>query len=153
MIVLAVAITLTAGWPNGVAKGSGLSPWPSFQCPYSPGTVQREALTRYLIGSGISTCGGSDIARAAYDFDGFRRPSSEIAGNGEITLEANALRDVFGLDVQVRTDDGRFLKLKFSEKSLDPHANVAHVDVSGDCRACDGIHDKWAFAAIRLVFS
>lgn len=97
-----------------------------------------------LIGSGVLMCGGRDIARVAYDFDGFRQPSSEIVGNGEITFKANALRDVFGLDVQIRTDDGRFLKLKFSEKSLDPHADVAHVDVSGDLPAFAQHWQRWA---------
>jgi hypothetical protein len=51
---------------------------------------------------------------------------------GKSHLE-QCVKGVFGLDVQIRTDDGRFLKLKFSEKSLDPHADVVHVNVSGAC--------------------
>jgi|ERR1700733_910657 hypothetical protein len=97
-----------------------------------------------LIGSGTLMYSGREIARVSYDFDGFRRPSSEIVGNGEIKFEANALREVFGLDVQIRTDDGRLLKLRFSEKSLDPSANVAHVDVSGDLPAFAQHWKRWA---------
>jgi hypothetical protein len=85
-----------------------------------------------LTGSGTLTCEGKSIARVSYDFDGFRRPSSEVVGHGEITFAAGALNTVFGRNVEVRTDDGRLFKLKFSEKTLDPHADVAHVDVSGD---------------------
>ncbi|MEI9916836.1 MAG: hypothetical protein WDN29_14750 [Methylovirgula sp.] len=85
-----------------------------------------------ITGSGMLMCDGENIARVSYDFDGFRRPSSEIVGNGQITFAVSALKDVFGRDVQIQTDDGKLLKLKFSEKTMDPRADVAHVDVFGD---------------------
>jgi len=87
--------------------------------------------------------GNREIVRVSYDFDGFRRPSLEVVGTGEITFPLNSLKDVFGLDVQVRTDDGRILKLKFSEKTLGPEANVAHVDVSGDLPRFDQHWRRW----------
>jgi hypothetical protein len=88
-----------------------------------------------ITGSGMLICDGENIARVTYDFDSFRRPSSEIVGNGEITFAVSALKDVFGRDVQIQTDDGRLLNLKFSEKTMDPRADVAHVDVFGDLPA------------------
>ncbi len=88
-----------------------------------------------ITGSGMLMCEGENIARVTYDFDSFRRPSSEIVGNGEITFAVSALKDVFGRDVQIQTDDGQFLKLKFSEKTMDPRADVAHVDVFEDLPA------------------
>jgi len=54
-------------------------------------------------------------------------------GSGEITLAPSDLEAVFGrLGVQLLTDDGRLLDLKFSEKELRPATDAAHVDVSGD---------------------
>ena len=58
-----------------------------------------------ITGSGMLMCDGENIARVTYDFDSFRRPSSEIVGNGEITFAVSALKDVFGRDVQI--SDGR----------------------------------------------
>ncbi len=88
-----------------------------------------------LTGSGMLICDGENIARVSYDFDSYRRSSSEIVGNGEITFAVSALNDVFGRDVEIQTDDGQLLKLKFSEKTMDPGADVAHVDVFGDLPA------------------
>lgn len=96
-----------------------------------------------LTGGGMLICDGKEIVRVSYDFDGFRRPSSEVVGNGEIAFPARALKDVFGLDVQIRTDDGWLLELKFSEKTLDPEADVAHVDVSGDLPPFEQHWRRW----------
>ncbi len=80
---------------------------------------------------------------------GFRRLAtslyvpSEVVGNGEIAFAASTLNDVFGYDVQIHTDDGRLLKLKFSEKMLDARANVAHVDVFGDMPAFAQHWHRW----------
>lgn len=96
-----------------------------------------------LTGSGTLMCDGRNIARVSFDFDGFRRPSSEVVGHGEITFAARALNDVFGRNVEICTDDGRILKLKFSEKTLDPRADVAHVDVSGDLPSFAQHWQRW----------
>lgn len=85
-----------------------------------------------ISGSGVLMCDGKEIARASYDFDGFLRPPAGVISSGEIRLSASALKDVFGRgDVQIRTDDGRLLHLRFSEKTLNSAANAAHVDVTG----------------------
>ncbi len=53
--------------------------------------------------------------------------------SGELKLAPSDLKAVFGRPgVQLLTDDGRLLDLRFSEKELHPGAEVAHVDVTGD---------------------
>ncbi len=86
-----------------------------------------------LSGSGLVICGGKAVARASYDFDGFAQPSGGVMSCGEIRLAATILKNVFGRpDVQLRTDDGRLLDLRFSEKKLLSTADSAHVDVTGE---------------------
>jgi hypothetical protein len=86
-----------------------------------------------ISGNGILICDGKDVARASYDFDGFLRPPTGIISCGEIRLSPSTLQTVFGRgDVQIRTDDGRLLDLRFSEKKLGSAADTAHVDVTGD---------------------
>lgn len=98
---------------------------------------------RYLSGtsgSGILKCAGTDIARAAYDFDTFERKSGEITRCGEIRLPAAYLAGVFGRpDVELLTDEGELLHLKFSERKLAPASDAAHVDVI-DRRPMDAAH-------------
>ena len=54
-------------------------------------------------------------------------------GSGELRLAPSDLEAVFGRPgIQLLTDDGRLLDLKFSEKELSPATDVAHVDASGD---------------------
>lgn len=86
-----------------------------------------------ISGNGVLMCDGKEVARASYHFDGFLRPPKGIISSGEIRLSASTLQVVFGRgDVQIRTDDGRLLDLRFSEKKLDSAADVAHVEVTGD---------------------
>jgi hypothetical protein len=86
-----------------------------------------------ISGSGVIKCGGEVIARATYDFEGFFHKTAGVTGSGEIRLPAPALRNVFGRQgVQLFTDDGRLLDLKFSEKKLPSASDAAHVDVTGD---------------------
>lgn len=85
-----------------------------------------------LTGSGMLISQGEDLGRTAYDFDVFKTKLG-IASSGEIRLAAAVLKEVFGRkDVQLRTDDGRLLELKFSEKQLSASGEAAHVDVTGD---------------------
>ena len=85
-----------------------------------------------LTGSGRLIVQGEDRGSAAYDFDVFKTRLG-IASSGEIRLAAAVLKEVFGRkDVQLRTDDGRLLELKFSEKQLPAAGEAAHVDVTGD---------------------
>jgi hypothetical protein len=97
---------------------------------------QGKSILHYLggiSGSGILKCEGEEIARATYDFDGFFHKTAGVTGSGEIRLPAQALRGVFGRQgVQLFTDDGRLLDLRFSEKTLPSASDSAHVDVTGD---------------------
>ena len=94
---------------------------------------------RYLggiSGRGVLKCNGKEIARASYDFDGFFKKTVGMTSCGEIRASAAALKGVFGRkNVQLLTDDGRLLDLRFSEKELRPASDVAHVDVTGELSA------------------
>ena len=84
-------------------------------------------------GAGVLKSGDNTLARVDYDFDGFLRKAGEVIGSGEIRMAADALRQVFGReDLQLLTDDGRLLSLRFSEKHLPVASDAAHVDVAGD---------------------
>lgn len=86
-----------------------------------------------LAGAGVVRIGGEATARTAYDFDGFATPHGGVTASGELRLTASDLAAVFGrIGVQLLTDDGRLLDLKFSEKELPAGTAAAHVDVSGD---------------------
>jgi hypothetical protein len=99
-------------------------------------SAQSNAIVGYLgriAGSGSVRIGGETVARASYDFDGFATPNGGVTGSGELKLAPSDLEVVFGkIGVQLLTDDGRLLDLKFSEKDLPPATDAAHVDVSGD---------------------
>jgi hypothetical protein len=90
---------------------------------------------RYLgtiSGNGVLRRDGKDIARASYDFEGFSQQSFGITCSGEIQVAASALASVFGRKgVQLLTDDGRLLDLRFSEKELLAAAEFTHVEVTG----------------------
>ncbi|MET0427379.1 MAG: hypothetical protein ABW026_02675 [Microvirga sp.] len=90
---------------------------------------------RYLggiSGHGDLTCDGQPVARASYDFDGFFEMGIGVTSCGEIRVSADILKDVFGRShVQLLTDDGRLLNLRFSDKKLLPAIGAASVDVTG----------------------
>ena len=86
-----------------------------------------------ISGKGVLKRNGEKIARASYDFDGYFRKPIGVTSSGEIRLSSEALKGLFGrTDIQLLTDDGRLLNLKFSEKELASTSGVAHVDVTGD---------------------
>jgi hypothetical protein len=91
---------------------------------------------RYLgriVGDGVLLRDGEAVARATYDFEGFERPRGEAVCSGEIGLTRSVLVSVFGArGVQLRTDDGRLLDLRFSDKLLGKAAVVAQVEVTGE---------------------
>lgn len=85
-----------------------------------------------LHGQGVVTANGRDIGRAAYDIDGFTVPHQGVTGSGEIRMRSADLAQVFARrDVRLRTDDGRLLDLRFSDRDLRDATGVAHVDVGG----------------------
>lgn len=95
-----------------------------------------------LHGHGVVSAGGRDIARASYDIDGFAVGPHVVIGSGEIRSSAAALGRAFGRrGIRLRTDDGRLLDLRFSEKTLREDSVAAHVDVAGDLpQSAEGWH-------------
>ncbi len=91
---------------------------------------------RYLgriAGDGLLTRDGKAVARASYDFEGFARARGVVVSSGEISLSPSDLKTVFGrLGVQLLTDDGRLLDLRFADKELRYANDVAQVEVTGD---------------------
>ncbi len=91
---------------------------------------------RYLgsiAGSGTILRDGVEVARATYEFEGFLRPRGGVTCSGEIGAAPPFLHSVFGLrGLQLRTDAGRLLEIRFSDKELAASASVAQVDVTGD---------------------
>jgi hypothetical protein len=86
-----------------------------------------------IAGSGLLMRDGQTVARASYDFEGFTRPRGVVVSSGEISLSPSDLKTVFGrLGVQLLTDDGRLLDLRFSAKELRYANDVAQVEVTGD---------------------
>lgn len=91
---------------------------------------------RYLgriAGMGLLTCDGETVARASYEFEGFMRPTGVVTSSGQISLGTIDLKTVFGRrGVQLLTDEGNLLDLKFSEATLGSEDDVAQVEVTGD---------------------
>lgn len=86
-----------------------------------------------LRGVGDLTCGDETVGRADYDFDAFLTRPGQVSCSGEICASPEVLRDVFGRrDLELLTDDGRRLSLRFSERQLRAASDRAHVDVGGD---------------------
>jgi hypothetical protein len=85
-----------------------------------------------ISGTGTLRCDGKEVARASYDLDGFYRKGLGVIGSGEIHGSPAALQEVFGRKgVQLITDEGRLLDLRFSERNLPSTSDVTHVDVTG----------------------
>ncbi len=87
-----------------------------------------------LRGAGVLTS-DDDLAgvRANYDFDGFLRSNDQVASCGEIRMSPGTLKDVFGRkDLRLLTEDGRILRLCFSDKQLKSACDAAAVDVTGE---------------------
>lgn len=89
-----------------------------------------------ISGSGMLKCDGKELARATYDFDGFYAKGLGVIGSGEIRVAAAVLREVFGRKgVQLVTDEGHLLDLRFSDRILPSTSDVTHVDVKGQLPA------------------
>ena len=74
-----------------------------------------------------------DGYRAEYELDGYLVRPGQIAGAGEIRATPEVLKLVFGSpDLHLRTEDGRILKVRFSEKQLGDSDAAASVEVTGD---------------------
>jgi hypothetical protein len=97
-----------------------------------------------ISGTGTLKCGGDEIGRVSYEFDGFYTEATGITRSGELRVAADALKSVFGRkDVQLFTDDGRIFDLSFSDKTLRPATDIVHVDATDDEAVPAAIGIKW----------
>ncbi len=91
---------------------------------------------RYLgriAGWGNVRIDGETVARASYDFDGFAAQRGSVMSSGEVRLAPSDLKALFGArGIQLLTDGGRLLDLRFSEKEIRAATDGVHVDVTGD---------------------
>jgi len=87
-------------------------------------------------GTGMLFCGDAELGRVEYDLDGYTTRPGEVVASGEIRMPAEALNNAFGRQgLQLRTDGGRTLLVRFSGKRLDVGSTFAHADVTGDLPA------------------
>ncbi len=97
---------------------------------------------RYLggiSGNGVVTQNGKEIAPAKFDLDGYFRPAVGVTGSGEIQLSSDVLKSLFGrTDLQLLTDQGLLLALRFSDSTLPAASDVAHIDVTGQLSTAPG---------------
>ena len=84
-----------------------------------------------LRGSGMLASGDEPMGRAEFDIDGFRTQPGDVVGSGEIRMSPVDLDRAFGrTSLQLTTDDGRVLELRFSGKRLDASQGAAHADIA-----------------------
>lgn len=97
-------------------------------------TNKTSASMRYLgtvAGTGLLTWGKALVAPVAYEFEGYLE-ADHVTCCGEIRSETAILHNLFDrTDLQLKTEDGRLLGLRFSEKKLPADCVAAHVDVTG----------------------
>lgn len=97
--------------------------------------INRSRTLRYLggiSGQGVVTQNGKTVAKAGFDLDGYVHAAGAVTGSGEIQAPPEVLQGLFGrADLQLLTDRGLVLDLSFTNATLAPTSNVAHVDVTG----------------------
>jgi hypothetical protein len=90
---------------------------------------------RYLggiSGNGFVQHNGEKLASAKFDLDGYFRPNLGVTGSGEIQISGETLKSLFGrTDLELLTDQGLVLALRFSDPTLREASDVAAVDVTG----------------------
>jgi len=86
-----------------------------------------------LAGEGFVLHNGLELTRVQFEFDGYSTSHAGVICNGEIRMPAMMLKTTFALrTMQLRTDEGRMLELRFSDKKIGPGQEAAHVDVRGE---------------------
>ena len=91
-------------------------------------------------GSGTLSCGGSVLGAVVYEIDGYCTKPGEVIGSGEISMAPAELADAFGRrDLELATDDGRVLAVRFSGSRRDTRTGAAHADITGGLPA----EDEW----------
>jgi hypothetical protein len=83
-----------------------------------------------LRGSGTLRCGGVVLGPADYEIDGFCTKPGEVVGSGEIRMAPAELENAFGRrNLELTTEDGRVLAVRFSGGRLDSRLGAAHADI------------------------
>ncbi len=83
-----------------------------------------------LRGSGTLRCGDVVLGSAAYEIDGFCTKPGEVVGSGEIRMAPAELSDAIGRrDLELTTEDGRVLSVRFSGGRFDARVGAAHADI------------------------
>ena len=91
-----------------------------------------------LRGSGTLSCGGVVLGPADYEIDGFCTRPGEVVGSGEIRMAPAELANAVGRrDLELTTEDGRILALRFSGSRVDPRLGAAHADILAGLPAAD----------------
>lgn len=94
-----------------------------------------------LRGGGTLRCRGVVLGSAGYEIDGFCTRPGEVIGSGEICMAPAELATAVGRrDLELTTDDGRVLALRFSGSRFDPRASAAHADILAGLPAEDEWH-------------
>jgi hypothetical protein len=93
-----------------------------------------------LRGTGTLRCGGSVLGTVDYEIDGFSTKPGEVVGSGEIRMAPAELETAFGRNgLELTTDDGRVLQVRFSGGRRDRSSGAAHADILGGLPA----EDEW----------
>ena len=83
-----------------------------------------------LRGSGTLRCGGVVLGSAGYEIDGYCTKPGEVVGSGEICMAPAELANAFGRrDLELTTEDGRILAVRFSGGRLGSRTGAAHADI------------------------
>ena len=83
-----------------------------------------------LRGSGTLSCGGIVLGAVDYEIDGFCTKPGEVVGSGEICMAPAELANAVGRrDLELTTEDGRVLAVRFSGGRHDPRMGAAHADI------------------------
>jgi hypothetical protein len=84
-------------------------------------------------GSGSLACDGQPLGPVEYEIEGFQTRPGEVVGSAEIRMAPSDLDNAFGRrNLQLTTDDGRVLDVRFSGKRNDARNAEAHADIGGD---------------------
>ena len=85
-----------------------------------------------LRGSGALRCGEVVLGAARYEIDGYATRPGEVVGSGEITMSPAELANALGRrNLELTTEDGRTLTLRFSTRRQDSSLHAAHADIVG----------------------
>jgi hypothetical protein len=91
-----------------------------------------------LRGSGTLSCGGVLLGAASFEIDGYCTKPGEVVGSGEIRMTPDELANAVGRrDLELTTDDGRVLAIRFSGSRHDARSGAAHADIVGGLPAED----------------